>query len=385
MPSFRRRKSRPNPKGLSIGEEARLRLAAIVESSDDAIISKDLNGIITSWNASATRLFGYQPDEIIGKSVLTLIPPDLQDQEPVILQRLRGGERIDHFETQRLRKDGTIFDVSLTISPIKDTSGRVIGSSKIARDISDRKRAEAALIQSERLAAIGRMAGAIAHEVNNPLEAITNLAYLLTHHPSLDDEARGFARMLLDEVGRASRITKQTLAFYRDTAGPAAVKMSDLLDNILELHRPLMMKKNIHVRKAFCDPAATVRGFGAELRQVFANLILNAIDAVPPGGMLWVKVSHHGASGDNSGEVRVAIADNGCGIPHSRRHRVFEPFFTTKADRGTGLGLWVSDGIVRKHGGRIRVNSSTRPGHSGTVFTVILPAHAEEAQKTSAA
>jgi PAS domain S-box-containing protein len=385
MSKVRGRKSRPKPARLTSGEEARRRLAAIVESSDDAIISKDLNGIITSWNASAARLFGYEPEEIIGKSVLTIIPPELHEEEAVILHKLRAGERIDHYETRRMRKDGTTVEVSLTISPMKDASGRVIGSSKTARDISERKRAEAALIQSERLAAIGRMAAAIAHEVNNPLEAITNLAYLLTYHPSLDDEARGFAHMLLDEVGRASRITKQTLAFYRDSTSPAVVNMAELVDSILELHGPAMMKKNIRVQKMLCDRTATVRGFGAELRQVFANLILNAIDAVPTGGMLWVRVSFHGGSADIPGEVRVAIADNGCGIPQDRRHRVFEPFFTTKADRGTGLGLWVSEGIVRKHGGRIRMHSSTWPRHSGTVFTVILPAHAVEAEKTSAA
>src|SRR5512146_2402196 len=175
MSKVRGRKSRPKPARLTSGEEARRRLAAIVESSDDAIISKDLNGIITSWNASAARLFGYEPEEIIGKSVLTIIPPELHEEEAVILHKLRAGERIDHYETRRMRKDGTTVEVSLTISPMKDASGRVIGSSKTARDISERKRAEAALIQSERLAAIGRMAAAIAHEVNNPLEAITNL------------------------------------------------------------------------------------------------------------------------------------------------------------------------------------------------------------------
>jgi PAS domain S-box-containing protein len=377
--SARGRSSRSEPTRLPEAEETRLRLAAIVESSDDAIVGKTLEGIITSWNAAATRIFGYEAGEIIGKSVLTLIPPELQHEEPVILGKLRSGERIEHYETKRRRKDGMILDVSLTISPVKDSTGRVIGSSKIARDISDRKRAEAALIQSEKMAAIGRMAAAIAHEVNNPLEAITNLAYLLTVNPSLNEEARGFAHMLLDEVERASRITKQTLTFYRDSAVPVPVKLAELVHSVLQLHGPALMKKSIRVHRLIRDEDVTTLGFAAELRQVIANLLLNAIDAVPTGGLLWIKVGHHG-----TGEVCVSVADNGCGIPAERRHRLFEPFFTTKPGRGTGLGLWVSDGIVTKHGGRIRVTSSTRRGHSGTVFTVLLPA-AGTVERSSAA
>ena len=240
---MRGRNARPSPNRFTDAEEARLRLAAIVESSDDAIVGKDLNGIITSWNAAATRVFGYAAEEIIGRSVLTLIPAELHHEEPSMLQQLQSGERIERYETRRRRKDGATLDVSLTISPVKDATGRVIGFLKIARDISDRKRAEAALVQSQRFAVVGRVAAAIAHEVNNPLEAITNLAYLLTTNPSLDEEARGFARMLLDEVGRASRITKQTLAYFRESTEPAPVRLQELVDGVLQLHRQALMKK----------------------------------------------------------------------------------------------------------------------------------------------
>ena len=364
-------------------EEARLRLAAIVEFADDAIIGKNLDGTITSWNASAVRLFGYQPEEIIGQSVLTLIPPELRHEEVEILRNLRAGQRMEHYETRRQRKDGTTFEVSLTISPVRDITGKVVGASKIARDISDRRRAEAALIQTEKLAAIGRMAAAIAHEVNNPLEAVTNLAYLLTVQPSLDEEARGYARLLLDEVGRASRITRQTLAFYRDSTTAGPVNLPEVLDSVLDLHHPTTVQKNIRVLRNFRAHDATVNGFASELRQVFANLILNAIDALPPrGGELHVKVDH---GRRNRGEVRVTIADNGCGMLRGTREHIFQPFFTTKTGRGNGLGLWVSDGIVRKHGGRIRVHSSVTAGRSGSIFTVILPCSGEAAAVQRAA
>jgi PAS domain S-box-containing protein len=379
MAIIRSRSARLSP-NVSKNENARLWLQAIVDSSDDAIIGEDLNGIIVSWNAAATRMFGYAAEEIVGCSVLALIPPECQHEERTIQQKLQSGAHIEHYEVRRQRKDGTTFDVLLTVSPVQDATGQVVAFLRMARDVSDRKRAEAALWEAQRLAALGRVAAAITHEVNNPLEAITNLAYLLTVNSSLDEEARGFALMLLDEVGRASRITKQTLTYFHESNRPAPVRLPELLDSVLQLYRQALMTKNIRVRKLYGDYDGTALGFAGELRQVFTNLILNAVDALPAGGMLSVKVAAHGPE-----MVRVAVADNGCGIAGERRRRLFEPFFTSKPGRGTGLGLWVSEGIVRKHGGRIRVTSSTRPGHSGTVFTVILPADFEVAEQTNVA
>jgi len=348
--------------------EARLQLAAIVDSSDDAIISKDLQGIITTWNSAATRLFGYQPDEIVGRSVLTLIPPELQSEEPEILRKVTSGERIEHYETLRRRKNGELINISLTISPICDSTGRIVGISKIARDITERKSAEAALFESERMAAIGRMAASIAHEVNNPLEAILNLGYLLSRDPSLSDEARGYAEMLVGEVMRVSEITHQTLSFYRDTSNPAEVDLACILQNVANLHRPLMQQKSILLTMSLRPAPIWARP--GELRQLFTNLIVNAIDALPQGGKIRVGTTL--ASLGNG--VCVTIADNGTGIPASLHTKIFEPFFTTKMSKGTGLGLWISQGIVRKYGGSIRLRSATAPAsNTGTVFRVCLP------------
>jgi PAS domain S-box-containing protein len=352
-------------------DELRSRLAAIVESSEDAIVSKDLNGIIKSWNTGAFRLFGWKAEEIIGRSVLTLIPEELKQEEAEILRKLRAGERIDHYETQRLHKNGRLIEVSLTVSPIRDSSGRVVGASKIARDITERKRIQDALIESEKLAATGRMAATIAHEINNPLEAMTNLAYLLTTDDSLSETARRFANMLLEEIVRASGIAKQTLSFYRETSIPASFDVRDVLDSVLSLNQRSFERKNVKIRREY-SKVEDVFGFRSELRQVFANLVLNALDALSEGGEICVRVSNDPSSNGTGKRIRVSIQDNGNGIPASARQNLFRPFFTTKT-RGNGLGLWVSRGIVQKHSGKIKVRTVTKPGHSGAVFTVLLP------------
>ncbi len=352
------------------GDAARTRLAAIVESSDDAIIAKDLNGVITDWNAAAERLFGYRREEIIGRSILTLIPSELQHEEPAIIERLRNGERIEHYETRRLRKNGESFDVSLTVSPLRDEKGRVVGGSKILRDISERKASEALLIEKEKLAATGRLAATLAHEVNNPLESITNLAYLLAEHSSLDPEAHRYAQMLLAEAQRAGEITRQTLAYYRVSKTPADVDLQQVIDHVIKAKRRKIEAKNLQLEVNLQD-IPPVKGFQGELHQVFDNLIENAIDAAPVSGHLQI---HAGTREERRGGfVRVSVCDDGPGIPAANLAKIFEPFFTTKAEKGSGLGLWVSLAIAKKHGGIIHVRSSKDPQHPGTTFILELP------------
>jgi len=365
-------------------EEARAHLAAIVESSEDVIVSKDLNGIITSWNAAAERLFGWKADEIVGRSILTIIPPELHHEEPGILQKIGSGQRIEHYDTERVRKDGQRVSVSLTISPVKDTSGKIVGASKIARDISERKRMQEALIQSEKLAATGRMAAAIAHEINNPLEAVTNLAYLISSDPKLDEKTRTYAQMLQQEVGRASDIAKQSLAFYRETGKPSEFVVTEVLDNVVGVNANKLERHGVKIVKDY-RTSARMFGYASEIRQVFANLILNAIDAMDDGGKIVLRTTLHNTGRSGSPEARISIADTGSGIAVAHLPRLFEPFFTTKTSHGNGLGLWVSQGITEKHGGKIKVRSSTRPGRSGTIFCVSLPLRAAViAQRTVA-
>jgi two-component system, chemotaxis family, CheB/CheR fusion protein len=356
-----------------LAEEAMARLAAIVESSDDAIIGKDTNGIIQTWNAGAERLFGYTRQAAIGRSVTLLIPPDRVDEEPAILERIRRGEHIQHYESVRRRKDGRLLDVSLTISPIIDAHGQIVGASKIARDITERKLAEAALIKSEKLAAAGRLAATLAHEINNPLQAVTNLVNLLSTAPGLDKKERGYATMAEEELNRVSNLTQQSLSFYRESVFPVAVNPETVLDNVLSLYDKRLRAKDLTVSKQYLSNGMTINSYPGEIRQVFSTLVLNAMEAVPAGGTIAIRGRKSSRWNDSSEGVRIVIADSGIGIPPDNLARIFEPFFTTKNEQGTGLGLWVANGIINRLGGSIQMRSSVRPGRSGTCFSIFLP------------
>jgi len=351
------------------------RLAAIIESSDDAIIRKDLNGIIETWNPGAERIFGYAPQEIIGQSVTMLIPADRPDEEPGILERIRRGEHIEHFESVRRRKDGRLLDVSLTISPILDSQGRIVGASKIARDISERKLAEAALIKSEKLVAAGRLAATLAHEINNPLQAVTNLLTLLGQSPSLNTQEQDFARMAREELNRVSHLTRQSLAFYRESISPTAVNVEEMVESVVEVYAKRIASKNITVTKQYESNGAAITSYPGEIRQLFTTLLMNAMEAVPEGGRLALRVSRSTdwIKRPPTKGLRITLADSGCGIPAHYTERIFEPFFTTKGENGTGLGLWVARGIAHRLGGSIRMRSSVLPEKNGTCFSIFLP------------
>ena len=283
-------------------------LAAIIASSDDVILSKDLNGTITSWNDAATRLFGYSPEEMIGASILKLIPEHLHSDENTILENIRAGRRIDHFETVRRTKDGRLIDVSLTVSPIKDEEGRVIGASKILRDVSSRKRMEQSLLQAEKIAATGRMAATIAHEVNNPLAAVMNLLYLLRAKIT-DDEGRGFLATAEEELGRVSHIAKQTLGYYREQAAASLTSVSDIAEHALTIYEPRCTAARIAIRKSI-GPSTKIVLRRGEIMQVISNLIVNSIYAMPHGGTLSVSVCDASSAGNG---VLLTIEDDGVG------------------------------------------------------------------------
>jgi PAS domain S-box-containing protein len=345
-------------------------LAAIVASSDDVILSKDLNGIITSWNDAATRVLGYKADEMIGASILKLIPENLHSDEKTIIENIRAGRRVEHFETVRLTKGGELIDVSLTVSPVKDAQGRVIGASKILRDISTRKRMERSLLQAEKIAATGRMAATIAHEINNPLEAVMNLLFLL--RPKItDEEGINYLTTAESELGRVAHIAKQTLGYYREHAAASLASPSQIAEHAITIYEPRCTAAGITIEKSLSSSRKVVLRRG-ELMQVISNLIANAINAMPNGGTLSISVSDTTTPADG---VAMNIADNGEGIAPDVLPNVFDAFFTTRATVGTGIGLFVAKNFIEGHGGQISIESHTQPEKHGTTVRIFLPLH----------
>jgi PAS domain S-box-containing protein len=332
------------------------------------ILSKDLNGTITSWNAAATRVFGYSAEEAIGQSILMLIPEDLHSDEKTIIESIRAGRRVEHFETVRRTKSGQLIDVSLTISPVRDEHGTVIGASKILRDISGRKQFEKSLMQAEKIAATGRMAATIAHEINNPLEAVVNLLYLL--RPMISD-ATGIAYLdsSESELARVSHIAKQTLGYYRETASASSASLAELVQHAITIYEPRCTAAGIAIRKSLDSERKIVLRRG-EMMQVISNLISNSIYAMPEGGVLSLSVLDTASPVD---AIVLTVEDQGSGIAAHDLPKVFDAFYTTRRTVGTGIGLFVAKQFVEGHGGRMEIESDTAPEHHGTVVRVILP------------
>jgi len=360
----------------SRAERTTREMAAIVEYSPDAIFSTSPMGTITSWNRAAENLYGYSAEEAVGLPVRELAPPERHGEVESNLQILNAGGHVGPYQTERIRKDGTRWPVLLSISPLLNRHGQIVGASAIARDISAEKVSEEAVRRSEKLARAGRLAASIAHEINNPLEAVINLLYLARNDSS---NAAHYLTMAEQEVGRVARLAQQTLGFVRDSNSLGSIQPVAILEETLQLYSRKLEARKIRVTRRYRDVGA-ISAYGGELRQLFANLVVNAADAMGSEGTLQVRVApSRDWSGGREG-VRITVADNGAGIPPQNLRRIFEPFYTTKKDTGTGLGLWVSSGIVRKHGGSIRVRSRAAGPTTGTVFSVFLPYQYEVTQ-----
>jgi signal transduction histidine kinase len=308
----------------------------------------------------------------------------LLPEEWPVTRALRGETVVQQQQRVRRTDTGTEVIVRVNATPVRDSSGNVTMAVVTVEDITAMKQAEESLRTSEKLAAVGRMAGTLAHEINNPLDAVNNLVYLLSRDSSLNEHGRECVQLLQKELERTQHIVANTLSFYRESSSPVRVNLSQVLDGVLTLHARKIENKQLQVIKRI-EANVPVMGFPGELRQVFLNLVSNGIEATPDRGTLRIHIfpSSQWRKEEVRG-VRVVIADNGHGISPEHRSKLFQPFFTTKGEQGTGLGLWVSQGIVRKHQGEIRMHSTTRLGRNGTCFSVFLPIELPETKREEA-
>lgn len=344
----------------SIAQLAARQWQATFDALNEGVAILDRSGTVLRCNRAMTGHLGRPYGEIENVSVRDLVKSCLNVE-------LAEGEA--SVETE-VKYESRFFRLSLDQIV---SQGEVTGSILIVAETTQQKSAEEALLVSERLAATGRMAHTIAHEINNPLEAITNLVYLLQRSLDQPEAARGYLDSAAKELERISRIARQILSFNRESSSPVEIKISELIDDVLVLNNRALVEGGIEARKEW-DSNLRIEGFPAQLRQVFSNLIRNAIEASSPGGEIRVRISASRIS--NNGmepAVRITIGDHGVGIPAKNRSRIFEAFFTTKELKGSGVGLWLSSTIVHEHQGKIQLKSCTQTSNSGTAMSVLLP------------
>jgi PAS domain S-box-containing protein len=367
-------------------ERTRALLAGIVESSDDAMVTKSLEGIITSWNVGAERIFGYTAQEVIGRSIKVVIPADRHAEEDEILARVRSGQRVDHYETVRLTKDGRAIDVSLTVSPVRDDRGEIVGVSKVARDVTERKAvervvraSEAALRDADRRK--DEFLAMLAHELRNPLAPIRNAVDLIAARPAatttLDqvhdilDRQVGHLSRLVDDLLDVSRISRGQIQIAKD-----ALVLSTIVEMAIETARPLIESRRHAFRATLPDEPIHVRGDRVRLVQVIGNLLTNAAKFTPPGGTVTLTARR------TESEVTIAVRDDGVGIAPEALSRVFDLFAQeepsiARTQGGLGIGLTLVRDLVALHGGRVEVESEGRG--RGAEFRVSLPTSTDEA------
>jgi PAS domain S-box-containing protein len=355
-------------------------LRTTLASIGDGVITCDADGKVELMNPVAQELTGWLESQArgcpIGEVFHIINETNRQPIEnPVAkVQRLNRVVGIAN-HTVLIRKDGSELSIDDSGAPIRNEAGELTGVVMVFRDITMERRTRAALLANEKLAVAGRLAATIAHEIHNPLDSVANLLYLLQHDPA-DAEARHFLDIAQSELARVTQISRAMLSLYRESKAPVPVDLKDMLDDLLLLMEGRFNTLGVTLTSDL-PPHIVVDGFPAELRQVFTNLITNAAEAASGGGTVLVRIIPQHAGLNPSGQMLeagaiVEIIDNGPGILPEVRDHLFQPFFTTKGERGTGLGLWVSQGIIRKHAGTIHLFSNSEGANRGTTASVFL-------------
>jgi len=366
-------------------DEQLLLMGAIVESSDDAIVGMDLDGVVTSWNRGAEKIYGFSRVEMIGRTFAGILPEGLEGELEPILEKTRRAEHIEHLETLHRRKDGKVINMSLTISPIVDAEGNITSASTIGSDISHRMSLEQQLRQAQKMEALGTLAGGVAHDFNNILTAIIGHASLLNLRLDKNSPLTDNVHQILEAASRAANLTQALLGFSRKA--PLETKPVSLNNIVKKVERLLVMllKENVSYQATLTPDDPTIMADSGQIEQVLINLATNARDAIPSTGAIRIStgvvhldeqfVRAHGYGGPGR-YASLSFSDNGVGMDERIRQRIFEPFFTTKdSGKGTGLGLAIVYGIVKQHNGFI--NCYSEPG-LGTTFQIYLPISTRE-------
>lgn len=348
-------------------------LAAIVESSDDAIVSKTLNGIVTSWNGGAERLFGYTAQEAIGRSITLIIPPDRLAEERMILGRLRNGERIEHYETMRRSKDGRLVEVSLTVSPVFDADGSIIGASKVARDITQRRRIEAALRESDRHK--DEFLTILSHELRNPLAPIMSAAQLLLQPSCTLQQSRWAAQLIDRQTQHMARLVDDLMDVARINTGkvqlqPRTQPLTAIIAAAVDSNRASIEEMGHRLEVRVPEAPVWLHVDGDRLQQVLANLVSNAAKFTEPGGLVRLD------AGVEQGQAVIRVCDTGIGIAPDKLEGIFELYLQAeqglaRTRGGLGIGLTVARKLVELHGGSLSARSAGEG--MGAEFTVRLP------------
>jgi PAS domain S-box-containing protein len=355
-------------------------LRTTMASIADGVIACDAEGRVQIMNPVAQELTGWTQADAHGKpleDVFRIVSEGTRDPLENPVAKVKRLNRIVGVagHTVLLRKDGTELDIADSASPILDQTGSTTGIVLVLRDITMERKTQEALIANEKLAVAGRLAATIAHEIHNPLDSVSNLLYLM-RNGATEDESKQFMDMAEQELARVTQISRAMLGLYRESKAPVTVELSEMLHEILLLMERRLIDLGVTISTDLPSPVS-VAAFPAELRQVFTNLITNAAEAAGPEGKVHISIERQTQGQDPAGHklqagATVVIADNGPGIPEDIQPQLFQPFFTTKGEQGTGLGLWVSRGIVNKHGGTIKLTSDTSDSHHGTIASVFL-------------
>jgi PAS domain S-box-containing protein len=362
--------------------EVQAKLAAIIESSDDAIISKTLDGVIRTWNRGAERIFGFTSDEAVGQPLLIIIPPDRHSEEPQILGRLRKGERIDHYETVRRRKDGKLIDVSVTVSPIRDSSGVIVGASKIARDITDQKRIQRELETAKEAAETASRAkdhflSILSHELRTPLTPALGGVGILEGREDLPEDVREQLALIRRNIETQARLVDDLLDLTRISRGIIelhfeTVDLHAALRGAVSVFQKELEAKELAVTMALHARESHVWADPSRLQQVFFNLLSNAIKFTPAGGSIMLR-----SRTDAAGRLMLTITDTGIGIEPQTLSRLFQPFeqgqqsTTSRRYGGLGLGLSITRALLQMHQGSVRALSEGEG--RGSTFEILLP------------